>query len=127
MRMREDMTICLSLAIISMVCALVFVIFAISTGCSRSVAPANCDSGRVHVQWVTANWCGPCKQQEPHIQEILGEIWSREVWCSRYDISECPPSIGAKVVPTYIVTVGDEEIGRAHNPHELRELLGGLK
>lgn len=78
-----------------------------------------------------AEWCGPCKQMNPLLEEI-DEEWD-DVEVVEYDVDENPPEAriyGVNSVPTYVIEkdgeIMEEFIGVTPK-HELRSVIDKIK
>lgn len=71
------------------------------------------ESGETWVIDFWAEWCGPCKQMEPIVDEVSDELDDAQV--GKVDIEEhqdLATRYGVRSIPTFLIVSGGEEVAR---------------
>ncbi|MDY6770279.1 MAG: thioredoxin [Candidatus Nanohaloarchaea archaeon] len=71
------------------------------------------DSGETWVIDFWAEWCGPCKQMAPIVEELSGEL--DDVHIGKIDVDEhqdLATEYGVRSIPTFMVVADGEEVDR---------------
>lgn len=72
------------------------------------------ESGETWLVDFWAEWCGPCKQMEPIVEELSGEMDG--VNFGKVDVEEnqdLATSHGVRSIPTFIILQDGEEVDRS--------------
>lgn len=74
--------------------------------------------------WFSANWCGPCQQMNPVMQELAGK-YSEQVRVLKIDVdqqAELSADFAIRGVPTLVLLNSDGEIDRQIGSAGLQQL-----